>query len=116
MGTFPERIFRRKIYDTLIRWKEEDSHKCAILIEGVRRVGKSTVVKEFAANEYKTYLTIDFMEAPDIIKDIFKRFSDDPERLFRLLSGYYNVRLYDHESLVVFDEVQEFPRAHQLVK
>ena len=116
MSAFRKRIFRRKIYDELVRWKKEDSSRYAILIEGVRRVGKSTVAKEFAANKFRSYLLIDFMEAPDTVKNMFNRFSDDPDRLFRLLSGYYNVRLYDRESLIIFDEVQEFPRAHQLVK
>ena len=109
-------IFKRKIYDDLLDWKNNDSTKSALLIEGVRRVGKSTIVEQFAKNEFKSYLLVDFMSAPDTVKDIISRHSDNPDRLFLLLSGYYNVKLFEHESLIIFDEVQEFPRAHQLVK
>lgn len=109
-------IFKRKIYSSLLEWKNNDSDKTALLIEGVRRVGKSTVVEQFAKNEFRSYLLIDFMKASNTVKELFSNHSDNPDRLFLLLSGYFNVRLYEHESLVIFDEVQEFPRAHQLVK
>ena len=111
-----EKIFRRKIYEELLEWKNKDSGKQALLIEGVRRVGKSTIVEQFAKNEFRSYLLIDFLKASSTVKEFFNRHSDDPDRLFLMLSGYYNVRLTEHESLVIFDEVQEFPRAHQLVK
>ena len=109
-------IFRRKIYDDLVNWKERDSKKYALMIEGVRRVGKSTIVEEFAKNEYRTFMIIDFLNAEKRIKDAFINYSHDMGQLTRILSGYYGIRLYENESLIVLDEVQEFPRAHQLVK
>ena len=109
-------IFRRKFYDVLLDWKENDSYRYALMIEGVRRVGKSTIAEQFAKNEYRSYILIDFMNASDTVKEMFNRYSDDLDKLFLMLSGYYNVILYEHESLIIFDEVQEFPRAHQIVK
>ncbi|MBR2254407.1 MAG: AAA family ATPase [Candidatus Methanomethylophilaceae archaeon] len=116
MSVSTENIFRRKIYQDLEEWKKNDSGRYALMIEGVRRVGKSKIVKEFGTREYRSCLMVDFLTASDAVKNMFNRYSDDPDRLFRLLSGYYGVRLFEYESLVVFDEVQEFPRAHQLVK
>ena len=116
MNSIGKNIFKRKIYDDLLRWKNNDSGKNALLIEGVRRVGKSTIVEQFAKNEFKSYLIVDFMNVNNAVKGLFYKYSDDLDRLFLLLSGYYNVELFEHESLIVFDEVQEFPRAHQLVK
>lgn len=109
-------IFRRKFYDVLLGWKENDSYRYALMIEGVRRVGKSTIAEQFAKNEYRSYILIDFMNASDTVKEMFNRYSDDLDKLFLMLSGYYNVILYEHESLIIFDEIQEFPRAHQIVK
>ena len=111
-----KKVFKRKIYESLLSWKKEDSKKYALLIEGVRRVGKSTIVEYFAKNEFKTYLIVDFLSASDKVKKAFNAHSDNPEKLFLFLSGYYNVSLFENETLIIFDEVQEFPRAHQLVK
>jgi len=116
MDKRPSVIFKRKIYKDLVNWKNRDSKKYALMIEGVRRVGKSTIVEEFARNEYKSFIMIDFLNAEKRIRDAFTNYSHDMDQLTRVLSGYYGIRLYEGESLIVLDEVQEFPKAHQLVK
>ncbi|MCR4565904.1 MAG: AAA family ATPase, partial [Bacteroidales bacterium] len=72
----PQRIFKRKIYDRLLKWKQENNGKCALLIEGARRIGKSTIVKEFAQNEYESSIIIDFTKCPQEVKDLFNDVSD----------------------------------------
>ncbi|MCD8200769.1 MAG: AAA family ATPase [Clostridia bacterium] len=108
-------MFKRKIYDRLLRWKEE-SGRTAILIEGARRVGKSTVAEEFAKNEYKSYILIDFSTAGKTVKGYFEDHMNDPDTLFMLLCGEYKTDLYRRESVIIFDEVQEFPRARECIK
>lgn len=107
---------KRKIYDQLIKWKQDGAGKTAILIDGARRVGKSYVAEKFAKEEYKSYLLIDFNRVGDEIKDLFLHYLGDLDTLFMYLSGYYNIRLYEHESLIIFDEVQMFPRARAALK
>ena len=107
---------KRKIYETIKKWKRESAGKTALLIEGARRVGKSYTVEEFAKAEYKSYLLIDFNIANVDVKNLFKDHLDDLNTLFVYLSGYYNVRLYERESLVIFDEVQMFPQARAAIK
>ena len=107
---------KRKIYDQLVRWKKDGVGKTALLIDGVRRVGKSYVAEQFAKAEYKSYLLIDFNRVGDEIKDLFRNYLNDLDTLFMYLSGYYNVKLYEHESLIIFDEVQMFPRARAAIK
>lgn len=107
---------KRKIYDQLIKWKQDGAGKTAILIDGARRVGKSYVAEKFAKEEYKSYLLIDFNQVGDEIKDLFLHYLGDLDTLFMYLSGYYNIRLYEHESLIIFDEVQMFPRARAALK
>ena len=99
---------KRKIYNTLIKWKQEDAGRTAILIDGARRVGKSYIAEEFAKAEYKTYILIDFNRVPQEITDLFVHYLNDLDTFFLYLSNYYNVRLYEHESLIIFDEVQLF--------
>ncbi len=111
MGTF-----RRKIYDTMLQWKRTYDGRRALLIEGARRIGKTTIVEEFARNEYESYLLINFSEAEDRIKDLFKEFSRDLDSLFRNLQFEYNVVLKDRKSVIIFDEVQAFPRAREMIK
>ena len=107
---------KRKIYGKLKNWKESSQGKSAILIDGARRVGKSYIVKEFARNEYKSFITIDFGNvSPDII-DLFNNDSSNLDFFFAKLSVFYSTILYERESLIVFDEVQQFPRARQLIK
>lgn len=108
-------MFKRKIYDDLLRWKRESSGKTALLVEGARRVGKSTVVEEFAKNEYRSYILVDFSEASRDVRELFEDVSD-LDYLFLQLQLRYSVRLYERESLVVFDEVQLCPLARQAVK
>lgn len=107
---------RRKIYKELVSWKKDGAGKTALLIDGVRRVGKSYIAEEFAKAEYKTYILIDFNRADDDIKELFMHYLNDLDTFFMYLSGYYNVKLYDHESLIIFDEVQLFPRARAAIK
>ena len=107
---------KRKIYDQLVSWKHDGAGRTALLIDGARRVGKSYVAEEFAKAEYKSYLLIDFNRVGDEVKDLFLHYLNDLDTLFMYLSGYYNVKLYEHESLIIFDEVQMFPRARAAIK
>lgn len=107
---------KRKIYEQLIRWKKDGAGKTALLIDGTRRVGKSYVAEEFAKNEYQSYLLIDFNRVGSEVKDLFVHYLNDLDTLFMYLSAYYNVKLYEHESLIIFDEVQMFPRARAAIK
>ena len=107
---------RRKIYNDLLRWKQEEQGRCALLIDGARRVGKSYIVREFAASEYRSALIIDFSIARAEVKQLFSDYAGDINMLFMNLMSIYNVTLYHRESLVVFDEVQECPPARQAIK
>lgn len=108
-------MFKRKIYDKLIDWKRESSGKTALLVEGARRIGKSTVVEEFAKNEYDSYIMIDFSIAPPAVRELFDDISD-LNYLFLQLQLQYNVELIERKSLIVFDEVQFCPPARQAIK
>ncbi len=108
--------FRRKIYDKLLKWKKESNGSTAILIEGARRIGKSTIVLEFAKNEYDSYMLIDFSLVSDEIKGYFEKYVTDIDTLFMLLSTHYNVELKNRKSLIIFDEVQFCPKARQAIK
>ena len=108
-------VFRRKIYKEILEWKEERSEKYALLIKGARRVGKSTIVEEFAKKEFKSYILIDFAHTSKEITGLF----DDMYNLdffFLQLQQFTGVRLYEKESVIIFDEVQLFPRARQAIK
>ena len=107
---------KRKIYDSLLAWKAHDSTRVALLIDGARRVGKSYIVEEFAKNEYKSYILIDFNKANPDIRRLFDDLLDDLDTFFAYLSAYFNVKLYRRESLIIFDEVQLFPRARAAIK
>ena len=102
-------VFKRKIYKKLVEWKEQSQGDRALLVEGARRIGKSTIVEEFAKKEYKSYLFIDFAQAADTVLEYFRENKNNLNELFMLLSLEYGVKLYERESLVVFDEVQRFP-------
>lgn len=108
-------MFKRKIYDKLKQWKEESEGKTALLIEGARRIGKSTVVEEFAKNEYESYIMIDFAAASQLVKDLFKDVSD-LNYIFLQLQLQYSTDLYERRSLIIFDEVQLCPLARQAIK
>lgn len=108
-------MFRRKIYDKLLEWKTESDGRTALLIEGARRVGKSTVVEEFAKNEYESYILIDFSRASKAVKELFEDMSD-LDYLFLQLQLQYKVDLHERRSLIIFDEVQQCPLARQAIK
>lgn len=108
-------MFKRKIYRKLLDWKETSAGQTALLIEGARRIGKSTIVEEFAKNEYKSYIFIDFAFAPKNIHKLFENLYD-LDYFFLQLQLQYGVDLYERESLIVFDEVQFNPLARQAIK
>lgn len=108
-------MFRRKIYDKLLEWKTESDGRTALLIEGARRVGKSTVVEEFAKNEYESYILIDFSRASKAVKELFEDISD-LDYLFLQLQLQYKVDLHERRSLIIFDEVQQCPLVRQAIK
>ena len=107
---------KRKIYDKLCDWKKNSAGKTALLIEGARRVGKSFITRAFAETEYKSYILIDFYNIGDDVKDLFRNYLNDLDSFFLYLSGYFNVKLFERESLIIFDEVQMFPRARGAIK
>lgn len=107
---------RRKIYNKLLDWKKNSNGKTAILIDGARRVGKSYIVNEFAKENYKSCIIIDFNKVPDEVKKLFDYYLNDLDTLFLYLSNYFNVKLYNRESLIVLDEVQLYPRARAAIK
>lgn len=109
-------VFQRKIYSKLLEWKKNSSKEKALLIEGARRIGKSTIAEEFGKNEYRSYLLIDFNDASDVVKNAFERYLNDLDTFFMILQTEYNKALYPGESLVIFDEVQQFPKARQSIK
>jgi len=107
---------KRKIYQKLLDWKKESKGSSVLLISGARRVGKSFLCEEFGRNEYKSKLLIDFGNVSKEIRDIFQNDSTNLDMFFTKLSVYYNRKLYQRESLIIFDEVQQFPEARQLLK
>jgi len=109
-------VFKRKIFNQLLEWKNNSANSKALLIEGARRIGKSTIVEEFGKAEYKSYLLIDFNDVSKVIIDAFEQYLSDLDSFFLILSTEYNVTLYPHESLIIFDEIQKFPKARQSIK
>lgn len=110
-----EYIFQRKIYEQISQWKRENAGRSALLIEGARRIGKSTIVEEFAKKEYKSYILIDFIKASERVKSLFNDLMD-LDYLFLFLQSAYHTTLYQRESLIIFDEVQKCPMARQAIK
>ena len=108
-------IFKRKIYNELLDWKNEDNGTTAILIKGARRVGKSTIAEEFARNEYCSYILIDFTKCSAEIRSLFDDVSD-LNRIFLKLQLEYGVTLETRKSVIIFDEVQFCPMARQTIK
>ena len=109
------RIFKRKIYDRMLQWKQERDGKTALLVKGARRVGKSTIVEEFARQEYDSYMLIDFARASDEVKALFNDLMD-LDYIFLRLQAIYNVILQERRSVIIFDEVQKCPLARQAIK
>ena len=109
-------MLKRKIYDKLLEWKNQSNGSTAILIDGARRVGKSYIAEEFGKSEYKSYILIDFGKAPQDVLDLFIHDSANLDLFFAKLSVFYAKTLHKRNSLIIFDEVQQFPRARQLIK
>lgn len=108
-------IFKRKIYDRILEWKNEDQGRTALLIKGARRVGKSTIAEEFAKNEYKSYILIDFVKCKEEVRSLFNDISD-LNYIFMNLQLIYGVELFERDSVIIFDEVQFCPKARQAIK
>ena len=108
-------VFTRKIYREILEWKENRSDKYALLIKGARRVGKSTIVEEFAKKEFKSYIMIDFAHVSKDIKDLFED-TYDLDFFFLQLQQLSGTKLYEKESVIIFDEVQLLPKARQAIK
>ena len=96
-------VFRRKIYDKLLQWKESSGGEKALLIEGARRIGKTTIAEEFGKNEYRSYLLVDFNDVSQAVIDAFNNYLGDLDTFFMILSTEYNVTLYPRETLIIFD-------------
>ena len=107
---------RRKIYDELIKWKKESNGKVALLIDGARRIGKSYIVEQFAKENYKSYILIDFNKVGKDVKELFDNYLDNLDMFFMYLSSYYKTDLYERDTLIIFDEVQLYPRARSAIK
>ncbi len=108
-------MFRRKVYDRLKEWKDKYDGTCAALIQGARRVGKSTVAEEFARAEYRSYIKVDFSQITDDMLDVFRDISQ-PDLFFLRLQAETGITLYDRESVIIFDEIQLYPKARQAIK
>lgn len=109
-------IFKRKIYNKLLDWKKSTLGSKALLIEGARRIGKSTICREFGKNEYRSLLFIDLSIASKTVRGAFENSLNDLDTFFMILSAEYGVNLYERESLIVFDEIQQYPPARQAIK
>ena len=110
-----KRVFKRKIYDRILQWKQESNGESALMIQGARRIGKSTIVEEFAKKEYASYLIIDFNKASSVVKSLFDDLMD-LDIIFLQLQTIYNVVLEERKSVIIFDEVQKCPSARQAIK
>lgn len=110
-----ERIFRRKIYSQMLKWKNERDGKTALLIKGARRVGKSTIAEQFARNEYESYIIVDFADAPEELWEAVNHISDR-NYFFTQLQFIYNVTLKERRSVIIFDEIQKCPVVRQAIK
>ena len=111
-----ENTLKRKIYGDLLAWKKSGNGRSALMINGARRVGKSFLCEQFAKNEYKSHIIIDFGNAPKDILALLENDSSNLDLFYAKLSAFYSKTLYRRESVIIFDEVQQFPRARQLVK
>ncbi|MDD2980554.1 MAG: AAA family ATPase, partial [Hespellia sp.] len=107
---------RRKIYQKLRDWKKESNGESALLIEGARRVGKSYIAESFGKEQYDSYLLIDFSNITKQILNVFENDSMDLDLFFNKLSVFYGITLVTRKSLIIFDEIQMYPRARQLIK
>lgn len=112
-------MFHRKIYNEILKWKNESNGKTALLVEGARRVGKSTIVKTFAENEYKSFILIDFSDTKKSynksVKKVFTE-SENIDEFFTLLQLVTGIKLFPRESVIIFDEIQKNPSAREMIK
>lgn len=108
-------VFKRKMYGTLLDWKRSSKGTSALMLEGARRIGKSTLVEDFARKEYKSYILIDFNRVGEDIKSLFSNLMD-LDFIFVYLQNTYKVTLYARDSVIIFDEVQQCPNARQAIK
>ena len=107
---------KRRTYDDLLAWKKRSAGTTALMIEGARRVGKTFLCEQFAKSEYRSHITIDFGNAPKEIMDLFLNETSNLDLFFAKMSAYYSKTLHERESVFIFDEVQQFPHARQLIK
>lgn len=109
------RVFKRKIYDKMLQWKQTKDGTTALLIKGARRVGKSTIVEEFARKEYESFILVDFADAPAALWEAVDNISDR-NNFFLQLQFIYGVKLIERKSVIIFDEVQKCPKAREAIK
>lgn len=107
---------KRKIYQQLLQWKKDSSGKTALLIDGARRVGKSYIAENLAKNEYESYILIDFNNVSKDVTELFEHYLNDLDTFFMYLSGYFNTKLIERKSIIIFDEIQLYPRARAAIK
>ena len=107
---------KRKVYNDILKWKEESQGKTALLVEGARRVGKSYIVEDFAKENYKSYILVDFSKVSNEVKELFDNYLDNLDYLFTYISNYYGIKLYERNTLFIFDEIQFCPRARGAIK
>ena len=100
----------------MLLWKQNEQGQSALMIDGARRIGKSYIVEEFAKNEYKSYILVDFNNAEDELMEIFDKYLKNQDVFFSYLSLYFNVTLYPRDSVIIFDEVQLYPKARAAIK
>lgn len=112
---YPDRVFKRKIYEKLLDWKRTKDGQTALLIRGARRVGKSTIAEEFAKREYHSYIKVDFADAPEAVWEAISHISDR-DQFFLQLQFIYNVRLEPRKSVIIFDEIQKAPKVREAIK
>ena len=110
-----EKVFKRKIYDKMLVWKQTRDGSTALLVKGARRVGKSTIVEDFARREYKSYILVDFADAPTAVWEAVENISDR-NNFFMQLQFIYDVKLYERQSVIIFDEVQKCPKVREAIK
>ena len=106
---------KRKIYNKMLKWKEESNGSKALFLEGARRIGKSTIAQKFAQNEYESFVLIDFNNVTKKIKDNFDNLNN-LDLFYQTISLEYNIKLYQRKSVIIFDEIQKFPRAREAIK
>lgn len=106
----------RKIYNDLLNWKKTYNGSVALMIEGARRIGKSTIAEKFAREQYKAYILIDFANTSKNVRDNFNDNINNLDLFFQVLSLEYNKQLYKRDTLIIFDEIQKFPKAREAIK